>query len=120
MSRLASLRWLFCLGLAFALVVPAAASSAHSLTHALPGIADAGQDIAPPSAPDHDDEAPAPDRHDGGHDHLLSLSIPLAALFDETVLAHPPLLAAAPVPSEAPALPLRPAEPPPADPPKTA
>lgn len=110
------LRRLLCLAMAFTLVVPAAASGAHSLSHGQAGIAAAGEHGHPVSS----DSAPAKDKQDGGHDHQLSLSVPVAALFGETPLVHPPL--AAPVIPETvvKTLVLRPAEPPPADPPRTA
>lgn len=114
-------RWLLCLGMAFALIVPAAAWGAHGLTHGLNAMALAGHQKASPAADsDQDEGAPAQDKQDGGHDHLLSLSVPVAALFDETPLVHPPLAIPAPPSTEVAALALRPAEPPPADPPRTA
>ena len=114
------LRRLLCLGMAFTLLVPAAASGAHSLRHGLAGATAAHQEHVSKAAPDKDDGAPVRDKQDGGHDHQLSLSVPVAALFAETPLVHPPLAsAAAPVALVA-TLALRPAEPPPADPPRTA
>lgn len=107
--------------MAFALVVPAAAWGAHSLTHALNGptfSADQKSDVTP--APDRDDDAPAQDRQDGGHDHLLSLSVPVAALCDEMSFIHPPLPVSAPQPVAVATLTLWPEEPPPDDPPRTA
>ena len=114
------LRRLLCLGMAFALLVPAAAWGAHSLRHGLAGAMAAHQDHVSKAAPDRDDGAPVRDKQDGGHDHQLSLSVPVAALFGDTPLVHPPLAApAAPVAKVA-TLKLRPAEPPPADPPRAA
>jgi len=63
---------------------------------------------------------PAPDRQDGGHDHQLSLSVPVAILFGETPLVHPPLAAQAPPEIRVRRLALRAADPPPADPPRAA
>lgn len=120
---MARLRTLLCLAMALALLVPAAASSAHALTHGLPAATADGHrhgaghaaDAAKPG-----DAAPQPDRHDGGHDHLLSLSFPVGALFEDTPLVHPPLPVTAPPTAEVATLLLRPAEPPPADPPRAA
>ena len=113
MSRAATPpRWLLCFGMALALLVPAATWGAHSLRHAVPAAAHASLEKSP--------EAPVPDKQDGGHDHLLSQSVPVAALFDHTLIIHPPLPVAAPAPVAVARLALRAAEPPPDDPPRTA
>lgn len=116
------LRRLLCLGMAFALLVPAAAWGAHSLRHGLIEAAAAApaQANASKAAPDKGDGAPIRDKQDGGHDHQLSLSVPVAALFGDTPLVHPPLVAPAPPVAMVATLKLRRAEPPPADPPRTA
>jgi hypothetical protein len=115
MSRAATpLRWLLCLGMALALLVPAAAWGAHSLRHALPTAAHASP------APAGERRPEAPDKQDGGHDHLLSQSVPVAALFDHTLIIHPPAPVAGPAPVAVARLALRAAEPPPDDPPRTA
>ena len=117
MSRAATpLRWLLCFGMALALLVPAAAWGAHSLRHALPAAAH----VSPAPAGEKGSEAPAPDKQDGGHDHLLSQSVPVAALFDETPVVHPPLPVSVPAPGAVARLALRAAEPPPDDPPRAA
>ena len=105
------MRWLLCLGMALALLVPAAASGAHSLRHGA-GASAVGAEKGP--------AAPAQDKQDGGHDHLLGQSVPVAALFDETPFTHPPLPVAAPAPVAVATLLLRAAEPPPDDPPRAA
>jgi hypothetical protein len=116
------LRRLLCLGMAFALLVPAAAWGAHSLRHGLAEAASMAphQEHVSKAAPDKDEGAPGRDKQDGGHDHQLSLSVPVAALFGETPLVHPPLAAAPLQEALVARLALRPAEPPPADPPRTA
>ncbi len=101
---------LLCLFMAVILVVPAAASGAHALSHGQTQTATAG----------HGEGAPAGDTQDGGHDHQLSLSMPVAILFGDTPLVHPPLAAPAAPEILVKTLALRPAEPPPADPPRTA
>ena len=115
-------RRLLCLCMAFALVVPAAAWGAHSLRHGMAGLtlrAHHRPDMTKAPAPDQGDDAPAQDKQDGGHDHLLS-SVPVAALFDETPFVHPPLPVTAPQPVAVATLALWPEEPPPDDPPRTA
>lgn len=104
-------RLLLCLGMAFMLTISSAAAAAHGLTHLR------HHGLAAPAGQGSD--APDQDKHDGGHDHMLSLSVPVAALFDETRIEHPPILAVAPVATAPPALILRAADPPPADPPRT-
>ncbi len=101
---------LLCVLMAVILVVPAAAAGAHGLSHGRTHIAAAGPG----------DGMPAGDRQDGGHDHQLSLSVPVAVLFGDTPLVHPPLTAPPAPEMRAKTLALRPAEPPPADPPRTA
>ena len=115
-------RWLLCLVMAIAMIVPAAAWGAHSLRHGMNAMAagDHQKHRVSPPAPDQSDDAPAQDRQDGGHDHLLSLSVPVAALFDETPFVHPPLPVTAPQPVAVATLALWPEEPPPDDPPRTA
>ena len=115
MSRAATpLRWLLCFGMALALLVPAAAWGAHSLRHSMPAAAHASPAPAGEKSPE------APDKQDGGHDHLLSQSVPVAALFDATPFVHPPLPVTAPATATVATLALRAAEPPPDYPPRTA
>ena len=117
----ARFRTLLCCALALALLVPATASSAHNLTHVLPAIgADSHHHHGANHAAPAGDLAPEPDGHDGGHDHLLGLSFPLGALFEAAQLVHPPLPATVAPEAEVATLTLRPAEPPPADPPRHA
>lgn len=108
------LRRLLCLGMAIALLVPAAASGAHSLRHRPAAAAAAAPDAHPFST------GTESDKQDGGHNHQLSLSVPVAALFGETPLVHPPRVVPAPPEIRVRRLTLRPAEPPPADPPRSA
>jgi hypothetical protein len=115
------LRRLLCLGMAFALLAPAAASSAHNLRHdpALAAMTAHHPDqMSPAASLDRAAQLPAPDKQDGGHDHQLSLSVPVAILFGETPLVHPPVAAQAPPEIRVARLALRAAEPPPADPPR--
>lgn len=102
-----------CLAMAVIMVVPAVASSAHALSHGQTEIAAPGHHHAGPGKS-------TPDQQDGGHDHQLSLSVPVAVLFGETPLVHPPLAAQVPPEPLVKRLALRAAEPPPADPPRTA
>ncbi|HYD14648.1 MAG TPA: hypothetical protein VEC11_17505 [Allosphingosinicella sp.] len=110
-------RRLLCLFMAFAMLVPAAAWGAHSLRHGLDAAATAPHHRQATAA-DKSDRTPVGDRQDGGHDHQLSLSVPVAALFGETPLVHPPLAAPAPPEMRVKTLALRAAEPPPAHPPQ--
>ena len=110
------LRWLLCLGMALSLLVPAAAWGAHSLRHAIPGAAAASAGQMQDKGP----HAPTPDKQDGGHDHLLGQSVPVAALFDDAAFVHPPLPVTVPAPGAVARLALRAAEPPPDDPPRAA
>ena len=105
------LRLLLCFCMALALLVPAAASGAHGLRHGA---------SAPATGQGKVSGAPTQDSQDGGHDHLLGQSVPVAALFDEPPFVHPPLAVAAPAPAEVATLALRAAEPPPDDPPRAA
>jgi len=117
------LRRLLCLGMAFALLVPAAAWGAHSLRHGPVAAAAAAPDAhqySTGTGTHRNDGEPARDKQDGGHDHQLSLSVPVAALFGEARLVHPPRIVAAPPEIRVRRLTLRPAEPPPADPPRSA
>ena len=101
-----------CLAMAVVMVVPAVASSAHALSHGQTDIAADSHHAVPGDS--------TPDQRDGGHDHQLSLSVPVAVLFGETPLVHPPLAAQVPPEPIVKRLALRAAEPPPADPPRTA
>lgn len=109
------LRRLLCLALAVIMIVPAVGSSAHALSHGRTDIAATGHHAAP-AGTGHQDGTP--DKRDGGHDHQLSLSVPVAILFGETPLVHPPLAAPAAPEMRVKRLALRAAEPPPADPPR--
>src|SRR6218665_4053052 len=100
--------------MAFAMILSAAAWGAHSVTHGL-GFASLGaaHHDAHAAPATHDDGMPGQDKQDGGHDHLQGLSFPLAALFDGTSLAPPPLPAAAPPLARVATLALRAPDPPP-------
>lgn len=119
MSRLAGpRRFLSFALLAFSLILSSAAWAEHSATHGA-GLATAGaaHGHADASTRDHGG-APGQDKQDGGHDHLLSLFFPVAALFGATLLAPPPLPKAELSPIEVARLTLRARDPPPADPPR--
>ena len=105
--------------LAMALILSAAAWGAHSATHGLP-LAATGSDHVQPAGAPHDHNMPGQDKQDGGHDHLTGMSFLVAALFDGTPLAPPPLPAAELPPIRVATLALRARDPPPADPPRTA
>lgn len=112
MSRLLSFMLM-----AFALVMSSAAWAAHSVNHGADLVtADAGHGQHGAAA---DSGTPGHDRQDGGHDHLLSLFFPVAALFGAALLDHPPLPAADLPPVADSRLALRARDPPPADPPRT-
>lgn len=106
-------RCLPCAILLLALILSAAAWGAHSVTHGLDQVASAGTPTGHKAAPD-------PDKQDGGHDHLQGFSFPVAALFDGSTLAPPPLPAAAPPIARVATLALRPYDPPLPDPPRAA
>lgn len=112
------MRSLLCLALAVILLVPAAVSGAHSLSHGQAAFAAAGQHASVAGTTGHGDEMP--DRRDGGHDHQVSLSVPVAILFADTPLVHPPLAMPAAPEMRVKRLAMRPTDPPPADPPRTA
>ena len=117
MIRLARLsRSLPCAILLLALLLSAAAWGAHNVRHGL-DLAAAPAKAA--TAADHR-AAPEPDKQDGGHDHLQGFSFPVAALFDGSSLEPPPLPAEAPPTARVATLPLRAADPPLPDPPRTA
>ena len=108
MSRLLSLMLM-----ALALVMSSAAWAAHSVNH--------GADldlVAADAGHGHHGDA-GHDRQDGGHDHLLSLFFPVAALFGAALLDHPPLPAADLPPIADSTLALRARDPPPGEPPRT-
>jgi hypothetical protein len=116
MSRLLSLALM-----AFSLVVSSAAWAAHSVNHGADLVtAEAGHGQHLAAFPGKADQGgPGQDKQDGGHDHLLSLFFPVAALFDDAQLQHPPLPAADLPPIADATLALRAPDPPPADPPRT-
>ena len=109
-------RSLPCLLVALALILSAAAWGAHNVSHGL----DLATAAAKASGNAADRDAPDQDKQDGGHDHLTGLSFPLAALFDPTSLAPPPLPAAAPPVVRVATLALRASDPPLPDPPRAA
>jgi hypothetical protein len=114
MSRIADpLRSLSCALVALALIVATAAWGFHNVRHGL-------DEIAAAAGPAGHQQAPAPDRQDGGHDHLQGFSFPVAALPDGTELAPPPMPDAAPPNVRVATLAFRPADPPLPDPPRTA
>lgn len=98
-----------------ALICAAAISSAHNVSH---GVQLAASDGAVTTMADH--HGPAPDRHDGGHNHLQGFSFPVIALFGGADLRPPPPPAAAPPASQVATLAFRAADPPLPDPPRTA
>lgn len=106
--------------LAFSLVLSSAAWAGHSATHGA-GLVTAGATQGHADVPAHNHgSTPGQDKQDGGHDHLLSLFFPVAALFGGTLLQPPPLPAAQTSPIAVPTLKLRAGDPPPADPPRHA
>lgn len=118
MSRItAILRSLLFVITAAALAVSAAAAGAHRATHG-PDVASVDAGRIPPRQT-REGQAPDQDKQDGGHDHLLGLSFPVASLAGEIRLEHPPLLAAELPAIEVKKLVLRAHDPPPTDPPRT-
>jgi hypothetical protein len=116
---MATLRTWLCVSLTMlVLVAPAAGSGAHNLTREhMAATASHHHGASTPRATE-DSTPGAPDDQDGGHDHLRSLSVAVAALFGSPLLPTPPMPASIPGATKVKVLRRLASHPPPAEPPR--